>query len=182
MNNIEDKDYWDNILKEEWLWDIDEWLYDEIENNKNIINWIIEDIDNIDNIEDDIEIYDEDWLMKFYLDDVLIWIIEYSNAKNNEIYIDMIWNINADIEDFEKYDLKERYDFEKRDIKIKWLIYFMYENFFRSIKNKWFNLAFWAIENKNLYHVNDELVRRKIIKKSYTRKNKYNKEELVREF
>jgi hypothetical protein len=172
-------EYWENILEEEWFWNIDNWIYTEIDDTRMKINWIVE---NIDDIEDNIDIVEEDGILKFYFDTILVWIIEYSEARNHEIYIDMIWNINADLEDFEKYDFKERYNFEKHDIKIKWLIYFMYENFFTSLKKAWYNIAFWAIENNNLYHINDELVNRNIIKKSYTRKNKYNKEELVREF
>ena len=178
-NKVDSVDYWDDLLKSEWFWNFEDYLDDEKENINNKVSWIIEEIDEV---EDSIDIYDEDWIIKFSLDWILIWIIEYSNAKNNEIYIDMIWNINADTEDFDKYDLKERYDFEKKDIQIKWLIYFMYKTFFNKLKNEWYKVVFWSIENNNLYYVNDELVNRWIIKKSYTRKNKYNKEELVREF
>ena len=178
-NKIDSVDYWDDLLKSEWFWNFEDYLDDEKEDINNKVLWIIEEIDEV---EDSIDINDEDWIIKFNLDWILIWIIEYSKAKNNEIYIDMIWNINADIEDFDKYDLKERYDFEKKDIQIKWLIYFMYKTFFIKLKREWYKIVFWAIENNNLYYVNDQLVSRWIIKKSYTRKNKYEKEELVREF
>jgi len=179
FNDINELEKWEKLLESEWLGDIDNQLSYETNYNKNVVKNIIEDIEDI---EDNIEINNEDWILKFYLDNELIWIIEYSKAKNNEIYIDMIWNINADVEDFDKYDFKERYNFDKKDIKIKWLVYFMYEKFFKILKNKWYKLAFWAIENNNLYFINEELLNRWIIKKTYIRKNKFNREELVREF
>lgn len=180
MNNKKRQEYWDNLLKEEWLWLIDiNKNNNEVINIKNNVDSIIEDIDDISSY---IEVIENEWLLKFFLDNTLIWIIEYSKTNNGEIHIDMVWNINADLEDFDKYDFKEIYDFEKNNIKIKWLIFHMYKVFFNILKNQWYNLAFWVIENENLYYVNDELVNRKIIKKSYTRINKNNKEELVREF
>ncbi len=172
-------EYWDNLLESEWLWEIDVEINNEVMNTKEKVDFIIEDIDDIS---DDINVVEDEWLLKYYLDNILIWIIEYSKADNNEIYIDMVWNINADLEDFEKYDFKERYDFEKNNMKIKGLIFYMYKVFFNKLKGEWYKLAFWAIENENLYFVNNELVNRKIITKSYTRNNKYDKEELVREF
>lgn len=179
MIDINSQEYWNKLLEQEWQWLIDININNELANVKNNVDLIIEDIDDISS---DIEVIENEWLLKFYLDNTLIWIIEYSKTNNGEIYIDMVWNINADLEDFDKYDFKERYDFEKNNIKIKWLIFHMYKVFFNILKNQWYNLAFWVIENENLYYVNDELVNRKIIKKSYTRINKNNKEELVREF
>lgn len=184
---LEDKkspEYRAQMLADEWLWDIDKEIWLSVNNNKTTSNSILElenQEENIEDIEDNIDIIEDDSIIKFMFEWKPIWIIEYTKAKNNEIYIDLIANINATQKYFEKYDLIEKYNFKKLDFQIKWLVYFMYKYFFENLKERWFNTFFCIVENEKIFSIYKNLEESGIIKNQYTRINNNEIEELVNE-
>lgn len=137
---------WEDILKQEWLWKIDEELGIHTDSISN-------DIYNIKNINFIIEFDNKKLVLKNKNE--IIWVIEYTK-KYNSIHINFLatsnWNLEKITSDDEFKQTFQKYFLKKNKNNIKWAWKELLLTFIKK-NNSWDFIEFTSLEESNNFYL-----------------------------